>query len=157
MARTRLFSFRSALTNAEFKEVACPVCARIRREAKLKPFSSPSLLSHSLPAWCTRTGITNEQWNTYRTRWIRKVDGFLSCKAYMLHFLEVPRRIMDVLFMPGAPATKADGLELARARHIWKELCSYGVPSLYTPGDYWLLYFPPASSKYYLSFTKPPG
>ena len=92
LLRSRLFAFKKALCDAEFRMAACAVCAREKRQCKLKQILFPAPGSSKPPAWL---GWNRDEWREHGARWYNDVDALLSADAYLNHVFQADQRIAD--------------------------------------------------------------
>ena len=83
LLRCRLAAFKDGLNDATFSLLPCAVCARQKRECKLRVVEFPPSNCAHPPAWLP---WDSSSWQSHRETWYNQVHELLNIENYLMRF-----------------------------------------------------------------------
>ena len=88
--RSRLAAFKSELCDANFEQLPCASCCRLKRRCKLSDVIFPPANADEPPAWLA---CSTGEWVANRAAWFRLVDEIFNINSYMENFFHTQERL----------------------------------------------------------------
>ena len=79
--RTRLAAFKDEMCDANFQQLPCASCCRLKRRCKLTKVCFPPPTAPQPPAWLP---LSQDEWLLYREEWLKAIDHipFFLARGY---------------------------------------------------------------------------
>ena len=158
VCRTRVAAFVDELCDSNFRQRPCAVCAREKRECKLRRVTFPPRDAAAPPEWLPWAAA---HWHTGREGWYDRVDDLLNIDSYLRIIFEVDQKLeeaaAEVATLRSGGAPREGGFTIVEAAEAWEKRVqqwarnmrdalhtdSVEAPGLHE-GRRWLLYQSPS-------------